>query len=136
MPPQGYPYSPHPSPLDPQSQTNLKAILSMVFGLIGIVVFPIIGSIVAVILGHMARKEIQADPRQQGDGLAIAGLVMGWIMIGLVGLIIGFVILALIVALIVFVVLSIVFMATGEEDEERPGWPWPSVQDVRPTPHP
>lgn len=131
MPP-AYPYA-HS---DPPPQTNLKAILSLVFGLIGIVVFPVVGSVVAVILGHLARKEIQADPRQQGDGLAIAGLIMGWIMIGLMGLIIGFVVLALIVALIVFLVLTIVSMASGEGEDDRPHFPWPSVQHTGPAPQP
>jgi hypothetical protein len=45
---------------------------------------PFIGSIVAVITGPMARKEIQAsNGALSGDGLATAGIILGWIGIGL-----------------------------------------------------
>jgi hypothetical protein len=38
------------------------------------------GSIAAVVLGHMAKRQIAAsDGRQTGDGLATAGLVIGYL---------------------------------------------------------
>ncbi len=40
-----------------------------------------IGSILAVVLGHVALHQIQAS-RETGRGMAIAGLVLGYIGIG------------------------------------------------------
>lgn len=61
-------------------KTNALAVISLVFGILWLFW---IGSLVAVITGHMARKEIErSGGAQSGDGLAIAGLVLGWIGIG------------------------------------------------------
>ncbi|MEO7251238.1 MAG: DUF4190 domain-containing protein [Arenimonas sp.] len=55
------------------------AIVSLVSGILGWTLLPWIGSIVAIITGHMARKEIRQNPdTREGDGLAIGGLVLGW----------------------------------------------------------
>jgi hypothetical protein len=44
-----------------------------------------LGSIAAVILGYLALREIRRDPlRISGRGMAIAGIVLGWL--GIVGL--------------------------------------------------
>ena len=69
-------------------QTHTLAIVSLIFGILGLVgICPGLGAIVAVITGGMAQREIQADPaRYTGDGLAKAGLILGWIGIGLVAL--------------------------------------------------
>jgi hypothetical protein len=66
-------------------QTHTLAIVSLIFGILGLVgMCPTIGSIVAVVTGGMAQREIQADPaRYTGDGLAKAGLILGWIGIAL-----------------------------------------------------
>ena len=89
-----------PAPLEPSpavehaalAQTSGMAIASLVMGIAGWTLFPFLGSILAVIFGYAARREIRSQPKQlTGDGLAIAGLVLGWLMIGLsvVGLILG-----------------------------------------------
>jgi hypothetical protein len=53
-----------------------------VAGLLGWTFAPWLGSIIAIITGHMARAEIRRDPAGlEGDGLAVAGLVLGWAMI-------------------------------------------------------
>jgi len=58
------------------------AIVSLVAGLLGWTFAPWLGSIIAIITGHMARAEIRCDPAGlEGDGLAVAGLVLGWAMI-------------------------------------------------------
>lgn len=63
----------------PIKQTNNLAIVSLVSGILGWSLLPWLGSLVAIITGHMARAEIRRNPdTQEGDGLAIAGLVMGW----------------------------------------------------------
>ncbi len=60
-------------------QTSTLAIVSLVAGILGWTLLPFVGSIGAIITGHMARAEIRREPaRLEGDGLAIAGLVLGW----------------------------------------------------------
>jgi hypothetical protein len=63
-------------------RTSSLAIVSLVAGLLGWTLAPWLGSIIAIITGHLARAEIRRDPAGvEGDGLAIAGLVLGWSMI-------------------------------------------------------
>jgi Domain of unknown function (DUF4190) len=63
--------------------TSGKAVGSLVCGIAGLAVCAPVG-IVAVILGTQARNEITASGgRIQGDGMALAGLIMGWVAIGL-----------------------------------------------------
>lgn len=74
--------------------TSALAIVSLVFGILAWVMLPVLGPIVAVITGHMARAEIRRGPgRIDGDGLAIGGLVLGYLQIAM--LLIGFVLLIL-----------------------------------------
>ncbi|MET0809044.1 MAG: DUF4190 domain-containing protein [Pseudoxanthomonas sp.] len=35
-------------------------------------------SSLAIISGHMARKEIRQNPALAGDGMAVGGLILGW----------------------------------------------------------
>ena len=64
--------------------TSTLAIVSLVAGILGFIALPVIASIVAVWAGLAARKETRAlPPRASGDGMATAGIVMGWIQIGL-----------------------------------------------------
>jgi hypothetical protein len=47
--------------------------------------FHIFASVPAVICGHMARKRIKNDPEKYGgDGMAKAGVIIGWINIVLI----------------------------------------------------
>ncbi|GGA72888.1 hypothetical protein GCM10011521_08770 [Arenimonas soli] len=65
-------------------QTSALAITSLVSGLLGWTFLPLVGSLVAIVTGHMARAEIQRSNGQiDGDGLAIAGLVLGWLVIAI-----------------------------------------------------
>ena len=66
----------------PLRQTSTTAIVSLVSGLLGWTVLPLVGSLVAIVTGHMARAEIRRDPQaREGDGLAVAGLVLGYAMV-------------------------------------------------------
>ena len=68
----------------PVRQTNSLAVVSLVCGILGWTLLPFLGSIVAIVCGHMARSEIRRNPQtQEGDGLAVAGLVMGYLVIAL-----------------------------------------------------
>ncbi len=61
-------------------QTSVLAIISLVAGLCGWLPLPILGSLVAIVTGHLARAEIRREPgRLEGDGLALAGLVLGYL---------------------------------------------------------
>ncbi len=70
-------------------RTSNLAIISLVSGILGWTILPFIASIVAIVTGHMARAEIRRSAgTMEGDGLAVAGLVLGYAMvvITLVGL--------------------------------------------------
>lgn len=61
------------------SKTSTLAILSLIFGILGVFMF---GSLVAVVLGHLARSEIKKSGNAlEGDGMAVAGLVLGYVML-------------------------------------------------------
>ena len=65
-------------------QTSTLAIVSLIAGILGWTLVPFFGSIAAVICGHMARQEIRLAPdRLEGDGLAIAGLVIGYLALAM-----------------------------------------------------
>jgi magnesium-transporting ATPase (P-type) len=69
------------SPLPPAST---MAIVSLIAGILGFLGLPFIASIVALFAGYAARNETRSNPpRASGDGMATAGIVMGWIQIGL-----------------------------------------------------
>jgi hypothetical protein len=69
----GHPYGP--------AKTNGLAVASMVVSLVSIVTCGLFG-IAGAIMGHMARKQI-AERREEGSGMATAGIVVGWVMTGL-----------------------------------------------------
>ena len=64
--------------------SSTLAIISLIAGILGFTFVPVIGTIVALITGYMARNETRSiPPKASGDGLATAGIVMGWIQVGL-----------------------------------------------------
>lgn len=64
--------------------TSSMATVSLIAGILGLTIFPFIGSIVAVITASMAKKEILASRGAlSGEGLAKAGGILGWIGIAL-----------------------------------------------------
>jgi hypothetical protein len=67
-------------------RTSSLAVISLIFGVLAYVVLPGIGALVAVICGHSARAEIRRSPPGsiEGDGMALAGLILGWIQIACV----------------------------------------------------
>jgi len=70
-------------PIDrPVSSTSSLAIVSLVFGILTWCLLPFIGAIVAIVCGHLARSEIRRAPvgtSMEGDGMAVAGLVLGYV---------------------------------------------------------
>ena len=70
----------------PGNTTSSLAVVSLVFGILAWLVLPFIGALVAIICGHLARGEIRRAPvdhRIEGDGMAVAGLVLGYIQLAL-----------------------------------------------------
>lgn len=66
-----------PSQVATAPKTNGFAIASLVLGIVWIYW---IGSIIAVIFGHVAIKQIkESGDTQTGRGMAIAGLVLGYV---------------------------------------------------------
>ena len=61
-------------------RTSGTAVASLVFGVLSWIVLPFIGAILAIVLGHSARGEIRRSPpgTVEGDGMALAGLILGW----------------------------------------------------------
>jgi uncharacterized protein DUF4190 len=80
------PYYPPPAARAPG--TNGLAVASLVLGILWLWW---LGSILAVIFGHVAVNQIDRTGGVQGGrGLAIAGLVLGWIGVGILLLLIVF----------------------------------------------
>jgi len=69
-----------PDSTPPNLPTSTLALVSLIAGIVGILFFPFIGGIVAIVTGNMARKETRSfPPTHSGDGMATAGMVMGWL---------------------------------------------------------
>jgi hypothetical protein len=66
----------HPSPSEEARRISKLAICSLVFAFVWLAG---IGSIIAVVAGHVARARIREKPAAlRGKGLAMAGLVLGY----------------------------------------------------------
>ena len=77
--------SPPPYPMAPPASSS--AILSLVMGILGLpslfMMCPVF-SIVAVVSGHIALAGMKANPGEfTGRGLAVAGLILGYLGVGL-----------------------------------------------------
>ena len=72
------------TPPDVHATRSTMAIVSLISGILGWTLLPFLGSIAAIITGHKAKKEIGDSMGQLGGaGMATAGLVMGYISLGL-----------------------------------------------------
>jgi hypothetical protein len=73
---------------EPPPPTSTLSLASLMMGIISWVLLPVVGGMIAVITGHLAKKEIrQSDGLLGGDHLATAGLVLGYsnLVLGLCG---------------------------------------------------
>jgi len=57
-------------------------VASLVAGILGCFILPIIGSVTAIVTGHLARARI-ARGDGGGNGLALTGLTLGWLSLAL-----------------------------------------------------
>lgn len=69
---------PPPFPPPPR-RTNAVAVTSLVLGLLCVPTGGILG-LPAVITGHIGRRQVQ-ERNEEGDGMAVTGLVFGWLSI-------------------------------------------------------
>jgi hypothetical protein len=77
-PPQGY----YPPTYQPAPRTSTSAVISLIAGIAGWFLLPILGPIIAVITGHIAKSEIRRSMGQiTGDGLATFGLILGYLQL-------------------------------------------------------
>ena len=86
--PGGYPPAAYPQnvmqgvPVQPGAafsgqRTNSLAVAALVCGIVQFIGFWLLGTIPAIVLGHMARNQIR-QRGEQGAGLALAGLILGY----------------------------------------------------------
>ena len=106
-PPPPSPYPPYgaPSPYGsmPQAQqTNGLAIASLVVSIGSVVLCCGLPGIVGAILGHVARKQIR-EQGQAGEGMALGGIIVGWIAFGLS------------MALVIFYVVAVVVLGVWSD---------------------
>ncbi len=83
--PAGYPAQPNVNVYTPviamAPPSNGTAVASLVLSLVGLLVCGITAPIGAI-LGHVARNRIR-QTGEGGDGMAVAGMAIGWIVTGL-----------------------------------------------------
>jgi hypothetical protein len=68
------------------AKTNSLAITSLICGIAQFMFGPL-ATIPAVVCGHMARHQIRRTG-EQGAGMALAGLILGWIGVGFTALLV------------------------------------------------
>jgi hypothetical protein len=80
LPPPVPPPTPQVQPAVTSQPTSSLAVISLVAGIVSWLLLPFVAGLAAIICGHMARGEIRrSNGTLEGDGLALAGLVLGWI---------------------------------------------------------
>lgn len=80
----------------PTPGTNALAVVSMVSSILGLTLLPLVGSIIGVITGHVARGQIRRSG-EQGHGPASVGLAVGYVGIALILFAIAFVLIGFLV---------------------------------------
>jgi hypothetical protein len=70
----GYPYT--------ARKTNGLAIASMIVSLVSLATCPPLLGLVGAIMGHVARRQV-AQRNEDGAGMALAGIIIGWIVVAL-----------------------------------------------------
>jgi len=81
-PQQAYPPQAQPYPGQYQQQTDGKATASLILGILSILCFGLLTGLPAIILGHISRGNIeQSRGRLTGAGMALTGLILGYVSI-------------------------------------------------------
>ena len=74
-----------PAPFVPQRRTEQLAVLSLIFSILGLFGFCcgffMTVAIAGIVCGHIALSRIKANPELEGHGLAMAGLIIGYVAV-------------------------------------------------------
>jgi hypothetical protein len=70
--------SPATSPTEIPQPTSKLAVWALVCGCLGLFL-SLLASIPAIILGHLSMSQIKKNPGMRGHGMALAGLILGYI---------------------------------------------------------
>ena len=65
---------------------------SLVLGIAGFIVCPLVCSVLAIVFGTQAKNRVRQDPSLQGEGMAQAGFILG-----IIGLALGAVVLLIVI---------------------------------------
>jgi hypothetical protein len=85
-PPPPPPYGAYPGQPYVARKTNGLAVASLIVGALWIYW---IGSVLALIFGYIAKSQIEkSGDMQEGRGLAVAGIVLGWVGVGVLAILI------------------------------------------------
>lgn len=79
----GHPHAGAGRPPGGSGRTDGNAIASLILGIAGLVMCPLVPSIFAVVLGNKAKERLAREPGLEGEGLAKAGVVLGWVGIAI-----------------------------------------------------
>jgi hypothetical protein len=83
-----------------RSPTGKPTTTSLIFSVAGVLCG--VSAIAGVVMGHIARRQIKREPgRYDGAGMALAGLIVGWIITGLL------------ILYLLFIVTMLILGATG-----------------------
>jgi hypothetical protein len=73
------------APLVPPRKTEQLAVLSLIFSILGLFGFCcgffMTAAIAGIVCGHIALSRIKANPELEGRGLAMAGVVVGYVAV-------------------------------------------------------
>ncbi|GAA4726328.1 protein of unknown function (DUF4190) [Promicromonospora umidemergens] len=103
---QPYLSGPQPSQVVPQPQyvytvsppKNDLGVWSLVTGILSWILCPVVLGIVAIVTGNASKRAVRQG-QANNPGLATAGLILGWINVGLIG---GFFVVWIVVVVIAF----------------------------------
>ena len=70
------------------ARRNTLAVVSLVSGIVSWLLVPLVGGIVAVVTGHVAKEQIR-QTGEEGNTLATAGLVLGYLHLAFLLLLAG-----------------------------------------------
>ena len=65
-------------PPTPTRPTNAMAVAALISGVVSWILLPLFGGVAAVVLGHLALSQLKKTG-EEGNGLAIGGLVLGYL---------------------------------------------------------
>ncbi|MDP9797947.1 hypothetical protein J2S43_006459 [Catenuloplanes nepalensis] len=75
----------YPPQVPPRRPTNSMAIAALILGIASLFTCQLVG-IGAIICGNRARNEIRGSG-EEGDGMALAGLILGWVSLAILVLV-------------------------------------------------